>query len=74
MRDTFSNWPNWQKIYVYEKGDCLPLPLGYIHVYYNSLKRFGQQSQILCGASFSRRNKIYIKVASHMTKMTAIPI
>ena len=36
MEETYSKWPEWQKIYVKKKilipGGCLPLPRGYIHV------------------------------------------
>ena len=37
MEETYSKWPEWQKVYVYIKilppRGCLPLPRGYIHVY-----------------------------------------
>ena len=36
MEETYSKWPEWQKVYVKIKiltpGGCLPLPRGYIHV------------------------------------------
>ena len=36
MEETYSKWPQWQKVYVYIKiltpRGCLPLPRGYIHV------------------------------------------
>ena len=36
MEETYSKWPEWQKVYVKIKilspGDRLPLPRGYIHV------------------------------------------
>ena len=43
-------------------GGCLPLPQGYIHVYFHNnetsspLKRLANQSQTLCGASLGRGN------------------
>ena len=37
MEETYSKWPEWQKVYVYVKiltpRGCLPMPQGYIHVY-----------------------------------------
>ena len=37
MQETYSKWPEWQKVYVYIKiltlRDCLPLLEGYIHVW-----------------------------------------
>ena len=36
MEETYSKWPEWQKVYIKIKiltpGGCLPLPQGYIHV------------------------------------------
>ena len=36
MEETYSIWPEWQKVYVKIKmltpGDCLPLTWGYVHV------------------------------------------
>ena len=36
MEETYSKWPEWQKVYVKIKiltqGGCLPLPRGYIHI------------------------------------------
>ena len=37
MEETYSKWPDWQKVYVKIKfltpGGCLPLPQGYIQLY-----------------------------------------
>ena len=61
-------------------GGCLPLPRGYIHVYFHnnetssSLKPLGQSKPNFIWSILGKGEKVYINGQGHMTKMAATAI
>ena len=61
-------------------GGCLPLPRGYIQVYFHNietsspLKPLGQSKPNFMWNILRKREKVYINGPGHMTKMVAMAI
>ena len=61
-------------------GGCLPLPWGYIHVYFHKieasspLKLLGQSNPNFIWSIFEMAKKVYINGHGHMTKMAAMSV
>ena len=78
MEETYSKWPEWQKVYIkiLTPRGCLPLPRGYIHVWkhYTCIKTWKIMYKIRVQRYFLETCNEWAKWHQHLSPRGCLPL